>query len=171
MPVPGPRNQFAPEPGYRNPGREQPDRINSWLWPVSIAWPGRSPGTMEADLRGNVLGFGQVRHLWRQSVNEFFAQHSYSWSQNAPQPGYGFTTPRGFQITRALRYMARSLYMGGGIDNSRYAGLHTVVPKFNRGKMVTVGAGQKRSAPTVRNRMTSFGSRVTPLNQQSGAAE
>lgn len=167
MPIPGPRTQTGPAEGYRNPGGEQPTRWNPWLWPVTVPWPGRSPGTMVITLRGCVLGAGQIRRFWRQSVNLIPAQAPYSWTKNAPAPGRPVQSPDGVDITRALRYMTRSLYMPAGDDNTRFAGLHTVVPKRNRSKPVTVGFGQKRNAPTVRNRLTSFGSRVQPLNAPS----
>jgi len=95
----------------------------------------------------------------------------YSWTKNAPTPDRGVLSPQGFQITRALRYMTRSLYMGGGIDNTRYAMMHTVVGKQNMYKTVTVNTGQVRGRPTVRNRMSSFGSRVPTLNEQVLAAQ
>jgi len=67
--------------------------------------------------------------------------------------------------------MTRSVYEAGGTDNSRFAGMHTPVGKRNVYKTVTIGVGQKRNQPTVRNRLTSFGSRVATLNQQVDAAQ
>lgn len=167
MPIPGPRNQFGPNPGYRNPGNEGVDRFNLWNRPGPVWWPGRTPGLMTITLRGCVLGYGQIRRLWRQAIDLIPAQAPYSWTNNGPTNSP--TTPVG--ITRALRYMTRSVYMGQGIDNSRYENMHTYVGKQNAYKPVTVGAGQKRNQPTVRNRITSFGSRVPTLNQQIPAAE
>lgn len=171
MPVPGPRTQQRPLPGYNNPGLEQPHFFNHWDRPGPLWWPGRSPGTMVITLRGCVLAAGQIRRLWRQSVDLVGAQAPFSWSSN--QPGWGGGRPGmpGYQITRALRYMTRSVYVGGGIDNSRYENLHTAVYKRNAYKAVTVGGGQKRGQPTVRNRLTSFGSRVPTLNPVVQAAE
>ena len=166
MPVPGPRDQFGPEPGYRNPEGREPDFFNHYLRPGPVWWPGRSPGTMIVTLRGNRLAFGQIRRLWRQSV-DYVAAQSYSWTENADNPAQ----TSGFGITRALRYMTRSVYIGGGIDHSRFDELHTVVTKQNVYKTITVNAGQKRNAPTVRNRLTSFGSRVPTLNKAVSAAE
>lgn len=171
MPIPGPRTQDGPVPGFRNPERRLPDLFNQWDRPGPIAYPGRTPGLMVITLRGCILGAGQIRRFWRQSVNLSPAQAAYSWSQNAPQPGRPIVSPGGFEITRALRYMTRSVYMGAGEDNTRYAGLHTVVPKKNRYKPVTINSGQRRGTPTVRNRLTSFGSRVTPINPALPAAE
>lgn len=171
MPIPGPRNQFGPDPGYRNPLDEAPNRINQWNRPGPVWWPGRSPGTMIVTLRGCRLGFGQIRQLWRQSVNLIPAQAPYSWTKSAPGPDRPVDSPGGLGITRALRYMTRSVYAAGGTDNTRYAMLHTVVKKQNMYKTVTVNAGQQRNRPTVRNRMTSFGSRVPTLNQAVTAAQ
>lgn len=167
MPIPGPRTQFGPVPGYRNPDNAAPTLFNLWKRPDAIAWPGRSPGMMVVTLRGCILGAGQIRRLWRQSVNFIPAQVPYSWTENGNQ-GNG-VQPVG--ITRALRYMTRSLYVGAGIDNTRFDELHTIIKKQNYYKTVTVGRGQTRSRPTTRNRMTSFGSRVPSLNRPVSAAE
>lgn len=170
MPVPGPRTQHGPNPGYRNPGMEEPDKFNQWKRPGPIFWPGRSPGMMAITLRGNILGFGQIRRLYRQTVNFSGAQGPFSWTDNAndnmPDNGVG-----GYGITRSLRYMTKSVYVGGGVDNTRYAALHSVIKKRNAYKTVTVAAGSVRGRPTVRNRLTSFGSRVPTLNQAVEAAE
>lgn len=168
MPIPGPRTQAGPDPGYRNPGREEPTRFNNWKRPGPVWWPGRTPGTMVLSLRGNVLGAGQIRKLWRQSINYVAAQPDYSWTAN----GNAFSPPHGVGVTRALRYMTRSVYAAGGTDNTRFAGLHTQVTQSDRTReTVTIGAGQVRNRPTVRNRLTSFGSRVPVLNQAVAAAE
>lgn len=167
MPLPGPRSQFGPDPGYRNPGSEQPDRINLWERPGPVWWPGRSPGTMVVNLRGNVLGAGQIRRMWRQAVNLIPAQGPYSWTANASTE----ESLQGVGITRALRYMTRSVYVAAGDDHSRFDALHTKIVKRNAYKTVTAPAGTRRSRPTVRNRMTSFGSRVPTLNQAVSAAE
>lgn len=168
MPIPGPRTQMGPLPGYNNPGGEQPTRINHWDRPGPIYWPGRSPGMMVISLRGCRLAVGQIRRLWRQSVDLIPAQAPYSWTDNA-NVGVQGAPPVG--ITRALRYMTKSVYMGAGIDHSRFDALHTVVIKRNAYKTVTVNAGQVRNRPTTRNRMTSFGSRVPTLNGPVQAAE
>lgn len=167
MPVPGPRNQFGAVPGFRNPDGEQPNKFNLWLRPGPVWWPGRTPGMMTITLRGCVLGFGQIRQLWRQAVDFIPAQGAYSWTGNGPdQPPV-----QAVGITRALRYMTRSVYMGQGIDNSRYEGSHTAIEHGINSKPVSVAAGSVRGRPTVRNRMTSFGSRVQTLNSNVAAAE
>lgn len=171
MPIPGPRTQSGPVPGYRNPDNAEPTLFNQWKRPGPLYWPGRSPGMMTITLRGCVLAAGQIRRLWRQSSSVTPAQAPYSWSENAPQPGRPILSPGPDGITRALRYMTRSVYVAGGTDNSRYAALHTIIKNKHTYKTVTVGKGQTRSRPTLRNRMTSFGSRVPTLNQQVQGAE
>lgn len=172
MPIPGPRTQHGPLPGYRNPESREPDLFNLWKRPGPVPWPGRTPGMMVITLRGCVLGAGQIRRLWRQSVNFTPAQSAFSWTDNKPQPGHSNATPAaGFEVTRALRYLTRSLYVGGGIDHTRFDELHTVVRQEHYYKQITVGRGQTRSRPTVRNRLTSFGSRVPTLNHTMSAAQ
>lgn len=125
-----------------------------------------TPGLMFVTWRGNVLGPGTIRRMWRQTVNLIPAQAAYSWSENSPQPDRPIAHHPGPDgVTRALRYMTRSIYAGSGIDNTRFSGLHTNIPLRVRSKPVTIGAGQVRTRPTVRNRITSFGSRVPTLNQ------
>lgn len=118
-----------------------------------------------------MLAAGQIRQLWRQSINFTGAQASYSWTRNSPAPDRPVITPTGFRITTALRYMARSVYMGAGNDNTRFAALHTQVNPKVRHKPVTIGAGTVKNRPTVRNRLTSFGSRVPTLNSVVPAAQ
>lgn len=171
MPVPGPRTQARPLPGYSNPGNEQPHRFNLWERPPPVARVGETPAVQYINRRGNVLAVGQIRQLWRQVVGFIGAPAPYSWTGNAPNPGQPSVSPRGFQITRALRYLTRSYYAPAGADNTRFAGLHTRIQPKARSKPVTLGAGLTRSRPTVRNRMTSFGSRVPPINHPVPAAD
>ena len=168
MPVPGPRTQQRPDEGYRNPDGETPDRFRYGVF-HPVAQPGRSPATMEETLRGCVLAAGQIRQLWRQAINYVAPAEPFGWTTNGGDFTYPSSKPQG--ITRALRYMARSLYVQGGTDSTRLSELHTVVLPRVRSKTVTVPGGAKRSAPTVRNRLTSFGSRVTPLNSPVSGAE
>lgn len=172
MPIPGPRTQHGPVPGYTNPHHEVPNRFNLWGRPAPIAEMGRTPGLMQFSRRGNRLGPGQIRRMWRQTVNVINAQAAFSWSENAPQPDRPLTVNPGPDgITRSLRYMTRSIYMGSGIDSTRFSGLHTRIYPRVRSKPVTLGAGQVRTRPTVRNRITSFGQRVPTLNQPVQGAE
>lgn len=167
MPIPGPRTQHGPLPGYRNPEGREPDLFNLWKRPGPVPWPGRTPGLMVLTLRGCRLGAGQIRRLWRQSINYVPAQAPFSWTENESPPA----PVEGYEITRGLRYLTRSVYVGGGIDHTRFDELHTVIRKENYYKQITVGRGQTRSRPTVRNRLTSFGSRVPTLNRQVVAAQ
>lgn len=173
MPVPGPRTQFGPDPGYRNPEGREPDFINRWDIPSPVMFAGETPGTKVVDLRGMRLAPGQIRRLYKQMVNYIPATPAYSWTQNRPQPGSPESNGvHGFEITRALRYMTRSLYMGAGIDNTESWGAHTYIQPRHVNPAVTTGAGNgARSQPTVRNRLTSFGSRVPTLNGTVDAAQ
>ena len=154
MPVPGqPRNPFG----------QAPDRIELER-PRHIPVEGRTAATMVTTLRGMILAAGQVRHDWRQVVAYMAAPPDYSWTVNRSLTDA--SSARGFQLTRALRYLSRMLYMGSGIDNTRFSELHSAVPPAVRHKPVTVNAGQARNKPVTRNRLTSFGSRVTPLEQR-----
>lgn len=174
MPTPGPRNQFGPDAGYRNPGFEQPDKFNQWGRPGPVYWPGRSPGMMAITLRGCIMAVGQVRTLWRQTVDFIPAQGDFSWTANG-RGSSGVDDKIGHarvvDLTRNLRYKTQSFYIGAGIDNSRYEGIHSIIRKQNMYKPVTVAGGSVRGRPTVRNRLTSFGSRVPTLNQAMSAAE
>ena len=171
MPVPGPRTQFRPVEGYRNPDGEHPTRIQHWDRPAAVVQPGRSPATMARDLRDMILAAGQVRRDWLQHINLTPGSAPYSWTESAPAPGRPVLSPRGVGITRALRYMTRSVYVAGGTDGTRYTNLHTVVHPSARSKPITRGAGTRRNPPTVRNRLTSFGSRVPPINQRVSGAQ
>jgi hypothetical protein len=167
MPIPGPRDQTGPLPGYRNPGFEQPTFFNQWDRPGPVYWPGRSPGLMTVTLRGCVLGAGQIRRLWKQAVDLIPAQGPYSWTNSSTD----IESSGVLGITRALRYMTHSLYIGAGNDNSRYENLHTVIQQRHPYKMITVAAGSVPGRPTTRNRLTSFGSRVPTLNSSVVAAQ
>jgi hypothetical protein len=170
VPVPGPRTQNR-DLTARNPDGEHMRFFERTPY-HGIPWLGRSAATMERTLRGCVLAAGQIRKLWRQSVTYYAGQAPYSWTDNRPRPDApSYNAPHGFGITRALRYRTLSVYAWGGADNSRFSELHTVVLPRARSKPVTVPAGAKRTAPTVRNRLTSFGSRVTPVNSKVDAAE
>lgn len=146
----------------RNPFGQTPDRIDldKPRHPVVV---GRTAGTMFTELRGEIQAAGQIRHLWRQAVNYISAFPAYSWTVNGAIVSKG--SARGFQITRALRYLTRSVYMGAGIDNTRLSELHSAVTPQVRHKPVTTNAGQQRGKPVARNRLTSFGQRVPTLNQ------
>lgn len=166
MPVPGPRTQLRPLPGYTNPGMEQPTRWNRWHRPGPVSQPGRSPATMFASLRGNILAPGTVRRLWRQVADMVPAQAGYSWTASAPAPGRPVPQQGGVGISTALRYMTRSVYAAGGTDSTRMSALHTKITPRVHSKPVTLPAGGVRSRPTVRNRVTSFGQRVPAINDR-----
>jgi hypothetical protein len=158
MPVPG-------QP--RNPEGELPLRFRSRPH-LSIELEGQSPGLQDTSLRGSVLALGTIRRLWRQTVAYVPAPPAFSWSGNSPAFSPGV---RAAGWTRALRYMARSFYNPSNTDNTRFGARREIVTPGARQPRMTITAGAKRSRPTVRNRLTSFGSRVTPLNSNLPASE
>lgn len=170
MPVPGPRVQTGALSGYRNPDGEQPTRFNRWGRPVPVASMGNTPGLMYVTLRGCVLGAGQIRRMWRQAIGFIPGPPAYSQSISATYPSE-FKEHDAIGITRALRYRTLSISPRAGEDSTRFSGLHTKIRPKVRSKPVHLGAGLVRSRPTVRNRLSSFGSRVPTINQQSNAAQ
>lgn len=153
MPVPGqPRNPFG----------QSPDRIELER-PRHPVVAGETAGTMVRTLRGMVQAAGQIRHDWRQAIGYIDGPPGFSWTASNVDGSPG----RAFQLTRALRYLTRSLYMGAGIDNTRNAGLHSAIVQQAHYRPVSVNAGQQRGKPTTRNRLTSFGSRVPTLEERA----
>lgn len=126
---------------------------------VFIRRPGRSPGLMETDLETGTLAAGTVRRLWQPIISPVPAPPPFEVSA---QP----TT-----ITRTTRYSTRNFYQPSGSSDSRFLGLHTVIKQAVRSKPVSRGSGGTLGRPTLRNRMSSFGSRVPPLNPRVKAAE
>lgn len=142
----------------RNPLDQTPTRFRERPR-VTVVIPGQSPGTMELDNSAEVQAAGSIRRLWRQTL--------------AGDPG-----PPPFQVslapaifTRALRYKVSSTYKEAGTVNTRFSMLHTVIRNVSRQPRPTLTAGTRRGRPTVRNRMTSFGARVEPLNRRAPAAQ
>jgi len=143
----------------RNPLAQIPTRFRERPR-VHVVVPGQSPGTMEQDDSApELVGFGRIRRLWRQTLS----------GQPGPPPVPVSQLPAIF--TRALRYKASSTYKEAGSSNTRLTMLHTVVRHTARMPRATLTAGTRRARPTIRNRMTSFGSRVQPLNPRVPAAQ
>lgn len=164
MPVPGqPRNPFGQTPDRIS--LEEP-RFTGYRGP-EVNGSNVARAFFQITGRGMVQAAGQVRHLWRQAINYTPAGDDYSWTMSGPPTNRaGVTAARGFQLTRALRYLTQSLYVGAGVDNSRFGGLHTPIMPRARQPRATLNAGQQRNKPVTRNRLTSFGSRVTPLQDR-----
>jgi len=134
---------------------EQPLRFHERAR-VVIVRPGETPGTSETDRSTGIEAAGQIRRLWHQLISPV----------PAPPPFPVSAAP--FTGQRTIRYRAQSVYRRAG-NQLRFArggvqGLHTVIVQQSRQDRPTIGTGQNRNRPTVRNRMTSFGSRVPPLN-------
>ncbi len=158
MPVPGqPRNPFG----------QTPDRFVLHA-PRFVAQAGRTPGLMEEDLRHDRQQAATIRRNWRQAVDYLGMGFVFSWTHNAADPGRG-TLGRD-QVTRALRYLASTRYVGAG-NFLAYGAPRPLVPGRHSSRPVTVQTGNRQMRPTVRNRLTSFGSRVPPINSGVPAAE
>jgi len=129
---------------------------------VAVTRQGTTPGTMQFDLRMGVEAPGTVRKLWRQLISPI----------PAPPPFEVSAAP--FTGQRAIRFRAQSVFRGSGnqLAFARFGvpGLHTRIVMATRQDVPTIGSGGARNAPTVRNRISSFGSRVEPLNPRIEAA-
>lgn len=150
MPVPGrPRNPLG-----ENLGRFHRRRI------VFLARPGESPGLMDVDdTRVDTAAAGTIRRLWQQAVNMIPAPPPFPVSQ----------APLG--ITRAIRYRASTAFLRSGNSNTRFGARRPIVTPRHNSRPVTIAAGNQQGRPTVRNRMTSFGSRVPTVNRPAAAAD
>ncbi len=144
----------------RNPLEQTPTRFRERPR-VHVVIPGQSPGTKEQDPKGTATdtGAGTIRRLWRQVLS----------GQPGPPPVPVSQLPAIF--TRALRYKTSTTYKPAGTLNTRLTMLHTVVRMVARQPRPVLSAGTRRGRPTIRNRMTSFGSRVEPLNRRAPAAQ
>lgn len=150
-----------PTPGVaRNPLRETPDRFRRTRQ-VFVPKSGQTPGLQDVDLRFDAAAAGTIRRLYRQAINLILPAPEISWSYNNGQG----------EITRAARYKASSVYSQAGSSNTRFGAPRPMVAARHNRRPVTLGAGNRQSRPTVRNRLTSFGKRVPPTNQPSPAAE
>ncbi len=150
----------------RNPLAELPLRFRRGAH-VSVAVLGQTPGLMEYDRHTDVQAAGTIRRYWRQLAGLIPAPPEFSWSGNRP----AFSGERAYGWTRALRYKITSLYLPAGAGNTRYGAARPHVAMANAQPAVTLGAGTRQARPTVRNRLRSFGSRVTPLNSPIQAAQ
>ena len=117
---------------------------------------------MEWDTRATVEASGTIRRLWRQLVHPTPAPPPY---EVAAQP---------FTGQRAIRYKASTSYLAAGnalgFSRGGRPGMHTVITQATRQSIPTQGVGQNRNRPVLRNRISSFGSRVPPLNAPVSAA-
>jgi hypothetical protein len=106
---------------------------------------------------------GVLRRLWAPIANMISAGEIFNWSRNlyddAPDGVNG-------QTTTSVRYLisTRNIGAGNGLVNPQarqvfpYENIrHAPDPLFIR-------AGQQQGRPTVRNRLSSFSSRVPPIN-------
>ncbi len=140
-----------PTPGRpRNPLGQTPTRFHEQPH-VLVARPGETPGLQDIELRERQAP-GTIRRVWRQMVNYI-----------PPPPPVNWTTSPAV-ITRALRYRATTVHLMAGNSNTRMGAIRPIVERKISSRPVTIAAGNKQNLPTVRNRLSSFGSRVPPLN-------
>lgn len=165
-----PRNQVTQRNGNeRNPLNQNTNKWNRWNEPQPVAVLGSTPGLMEYYRAPGITAFGVIRRMWKQSVNDIGAS-PYSWLTMRPGYGRPISYGRAIGVTRAWRYLCSSLYMQAGADNTAFRVAHTEIIAKHKMPPVTVGAGTMSGRPVIRNRMSSFGSRVPPLNQRAPAA-
>lgn len=106
------------------------------------------------------LAPGDVHGNWRSSVGSIPGPAPFSWVEN----------PR--EITRPLRYKVRSLFRGAGNSASMTNAKPRPV-RVRQARMTAIVrlAGNAPAKPSIRNRLTSFGSRVPPVNPPSPNAQ
>jgi hypothetical protein len=149
----------VPVPGRpRNPLGLRPDRLRQRPH-VFVERPGTTPGLQDLDVRADTAAPGTIRRLWRQSVNYVPAPAPFGWTQHPAT------------VTRALRYKASTTFRQAGTSNTREGAARAIVPGRHKSKPVTIAAGNRQGRPTIRNRLTSFGSSVAPTNRPSPAAQ
>lgn len=176
MPVPGrPRNAGGNETRFRSSGQDGVAPTKRFVsgprgrfherQHTFVTQLGRSPGVQHFELSLDTTAPGQIRRLWRQAIDYIGAGPPVSWTENGirrrPLQVDG-------QITRALRYKASSLFRGTGSSNTRFGAPRPIVQHRHNQPRVTRGAGNLAARPTLRNRLTSFGSRVPPTNRGGG---
>jgi hypothetical protein len=164
----------VPVPGRpRNPLDQTPDRWRERRH-VFVARAGETPALMHLDTRADTVAPGTIRRLYRQAVNFIGAAPPVSVSTQigqAPRGSVEKTFVGLVAVTRALRYRASTTYRAAGTDNTRFGAKRPYVATRHAGRPVTIAAGNQQGRPTIRNRMTSFGSRVPAVNAAVDAAE
>lgn len=128
--------------------------------PIVMLNEGRQNEAMLQEQIPEQLADGDVHGNWRSSVGSIAGPAPFSWVDNPPL------------ITRPLRYRVISIFRGAG--NS--ASMTNAAPRPVRVRQARMSAivrlaGNAPAKPSVRNRLTSFGSRVPPVNQPSPNAQ
>jgi len=175
MPVPGrPRNAGGTEQRFRSSGQSGVAVTERWQsgprtrfharTHTFVLQPGRAPTVQHVELSLDQTAPGQIRRLWQQTIDYIAAGPQLSWTENAARRRP--TAVQG-QVTRALRYKASSLFRGYGSNNTRFGAPRPIRPTQHRQAVPTVGAGNLAARPTLRNRLSSFGSRVPPVNRNT----
>ena len=117
---------------------------------------------------------GTIRRFWGRVANMISGGWAFNWSRNlfddAPDGVNGV-------VTTSCRYMISTRYTNTGGNDLSNPGArdYKEYPAYRHApNPAIIRAGQQQGRPTVRNRITSFGSRVPPINdvlpsQQIGA--
>jgi hypothetical protein len=174
MPLPGrPRNAGGTEVRFHRQGQNSVADTRWRSGPrhrwhervhVFVQQLGYSPGVQDIDSRADTAAAGTIRRLWRQAVNYIAGPADYSWTANGPTGAP--TRPVG--ITRALRYKASTTFRGAGSMSTRFGAPRPFVPPRSgrHPAPVTIAAGNLQGRPVLRNRLSSLGSRVPPVNRK-----
>lgn len=137
---------------------------------------GQSPGTffhrVGVLLRGRrqdarlwgTLADGTIREFVMPIVNAISGGSAFNWTRNANDDA-----PDGVNgvDTNPVRYRVSTAFLGQGnqLSNPRARSFVQYPSRPHAPNPVFLRAGQQQGKPTIRNRITSFGSRVPPINQ------
>lgn len=121
---------------------------------------------------------GTIRRWWRTPIGFITAKGSsdFSWTRNdfdeLPDNRDQYGNPIRLQVTGALRFLVstRDVLTAGNQRSNPIARTVTPPRSFQPAPPLT-WVGNKQHRPTIRNRMSSFGSRVPPENAESPDAQ
>lgn len=154
MPIAGvPRNPFGEVPGSNERSRRN--------HPNLVA--ARDQDTAG---RHTVAEPGTIRRFIRAAVGYTGAAQPFSWTRNAFSDESGEVQG---PVTSTKRFLISTRdFLTAGNQRSNPIERAPIVRQPQAPPIPIVYAGNLQHRPTVRNRMTSFGSRVAPINAPSG---
>lgn len=180
MPLPGrPRNAGGNEVRFHRAGQSG---VGDTRWRsgprdrwherahVFVRQPGYTPGLQDVGRQDATVAHGSIRRLWRQTITYIPGPPELNWSENRVIT-HATAGPAAAQITRALRYKVSTVFRGAGSTNTRFGAPRPVIPPRHVQPRPTRTAGNLQGRPVLRNRLSSLGSRVPPVNRPSRAAE
>jgi hypothetical protein len=129
---------------------------------VFIQREGMTPGVQDIDRSADKAAPGTIRRLWKQTVNFIPAGPQLSHTLN-----HVTSTPTvlAAPLTVATRYRASTVFRGAGSTNTRFGAPRPIITPRHNQPRITLAGGNLQGRPTSRNRLTSFGSRVPPVNK------